>query len=322
MRTAFTQENVVAEDGYPRLKLAKDEVSRIVCLENPWSKYVHNLQAPKLLNGKPVMETKKRMDKSEYEAYEMDFFGNPICLGDPGILVEKGKDPKNCPACAEAENSDRVWAPKRRHAMHVVKYETKARGVLSEPFMCRVVMWCFTENIFEQLVTIASNNKGGLPKHDLILGPPEEPVMFQKFKIVTCDEAEWLKGGEDRKKLVVEIFQKNKAGEDLSDPFCGKTKNREWMLDALAKVRARWNIVNGVGNGISSDMSVVLDNASLSEGLDSLLNTESSTSTSLDSTMTDLLETKSEPKSEGAPKPGSSGESIDGFEDLISSLGN
>lgn len=335
-RTAFTPDNVnETDENFKKFKLERGEVSRVVCLEEPWSEYVHNLQAPKLdSKGLPVQVMKKRFDGSEYMAYEMDFFGNPICLGDDGILLEKGKDPKNCPACAAAENSDSVQAPKRRHAMHIIRYTTKQNGQLMDPFSVQVVMWCFTDNIFTQLVTIATNNKGGLPRHDLIMGPPEEPIMFQKFKIVTSDEAAWLMGGEDRKKFVIDSLKNNRAVEpnaqgllDLGDPFCGKKKNREWVSDALMKVKARWNVVNGVVSVANPlDMSSSADTQSLSEGLDELLSGASSPAMSqavnpdisaVDSTMADLL---AEP--ETVSGPGSSGEKIDGFEDLLGSLGN
>lgn len=327
--TEFTEENVVqGEGGFPRLKLARDEIARIVCLENPWSEYVHNLQMPKLIKGKPVRIEKKKMDGETYEAYDMDFIGNPICLGDPGILREKGRDHKNCPACAEAENSDRVWSAKRRFAMHVIKYETKSRGFLAEPFSCRVVMWCFTEKMFGDLVTIAANNKGGLKAHDLILGPPEEPISFQKFRVVPSDEAAWLLGGETRQKLVIETFQGSKV-DDRADPFCGKKKNREWIENALVQIRARWNIVNGATTSSSIDMGN--DSESLAAGLEDLLNSSSKSANSapVDSSMADLLNASSAPATAPAPSPAPEipvpeGESkpVDSLESLLADLGN
>ncbi len=328
-RTAFTPDNVVNdEEGFPRLKLERNEIARIVCLEDPWSEYVHNLNAPKLLNGKPIQVKRTRMDGSEYETYEMDFIGNPLCIGDPGILLDKGLDVKNCVACAASENSDSIPKPKRRHAMHTIKYETKVVNgmvVLIEPFSVRVVMWCFTEPIFRQLVQIANefSDTGGLPKHDLVLGPPDEPIIFQKFKIVPSDKAMWLLGGTERRDRVIETFKGNKAADDLSDPYCGKKKNKEWIEEALLKVKARWNIVNGVVG--PRDMSEALDSGTLTENLDELLNMSSKPTSAPKASMEELLEAglaakaaESSPPEEKEEKEKLEG----GLEALLADLGN
>lgn len=332
-RTTFTQDNVVeTQEGFPRVKLIRGEQKRIICLEDPWSEYVHNLGAPKLRNGLPIKVEKKKFNSDEtYEAYDDEFFGNPICLGDAGILREKGKDPKNCPICKAAENSDSFKPPKRRHAMHVVEYATRPNGQLVEPFSIRILLWSFTENIFLQLVTIAEENSesGGLKKHDLVLGPPEEPIDFQKFKIVSSEKAYWLLGGNERRDMVIATFQnkENRADKlgDLGDPYCGRRKNREWMEEAILKVKARWNIVNGtVGMG-SRDMSEAVDTGTLSENLDDLLNMKKAPSTSQTATMSELLDagmaSKAAETTSESTESKSNGETV-GFDDLMNLLGN
>lgn len=271
----FTQQHVIETgDSFPRFKLEKGDVKRIVCLENPYMAWTHNLRAPKILNGRPLMKKVKTKEGEEYETYEYDFIGNPICVGDEGILAEKFYDAQNCPACARSEISDSVRKPQRRFAMHVIEYtNVNSRGQVQDPFGVRTVVWGFTDTVFSQLVGFASEYTGGLPQHDLICGPCEDK-QFQRFKIMPSEKAAWLMS-EDRKALTIATFKGNRA-PDLA-AFCGSKKERPWIEEALKRVEARWNIVNGViavavpGAAMSGISMTTNGGASLEQGLDGLL---------------------------------------------------
>lgn len=334
-RVSFTSNNKATTDfeTFPKLKLTKGERARIVCLEDPHVEYVHNLRAPKILNGQPIMIKKKKFKSDEfYETYDEDFLGNPLCIGDPGILADKGSDPDNCPACAAGRASDSVKPPQRRFAMHVIKYAVKqGSNDVQEPFQVSTVVWAFTDMVFNQLVDIATEFEGGLPKHDLLLGPCTD-ADFQKFEIMPSQTAQWLVN-EERKKLTVATFKGNQAA-DLST-FCGSKKSREWIEEALLKVKARWNIVNNAqaglaglaGVGMAPAATQQMTSQSLAEGLDDLLggsstpaaSTSDQPQQSVPAPDTATAETLTEVVSAGAPKPGSSGETVN-FDDLIGEL--
>src|SRR6187397_962322 len=98
-RIEFSQDNKVSScTDFPKLKLAMGEKARIVCIEEPEAQYTHQLRAPELIGGKPVMEKVKNKDGSTYEKMKLDFIGRPICLGDWDTVLEKGIDAANCPA--------------------------------------------------------------------------------------------------------------------------------------------------------------------------------------------------------------------------------
>lgn len=326
-RIGFTEQNKAESnfETFPKLKLDKGERARIVCLEDPVVEYVHNLRAPKILNGRPVMIKQKKFNSDEfYETNDMDFIGNPLCLGDPGKLAEVGSDADNCPACAAARDSDAIRAPQRRFAMHIVKYAVKqGSNDVQEPYQCSTVVWAFTDMVFNQLVDIAKEFDGGLPKHDLLLGPCTDK-NFQKFEILPSQKAEWL-ANDERKKLTAQIFKGNQT--DKLETFCGTVKTKEWIEDALRKIQARWNIINGAAPGLTAttDAASTMDASSLAAGLEDLLGGSSTAAaapaeaapaaTTATSTDVDLLTTEIA----SAPKPGSSGETVD-FNDLIGEL--
>lgn len=173
-RVAFDQKNKkLSPLDYPKLKLERNQSARILCIEEPVAGYVHTLRAPVIVNGVPKMVMAKGRDNSEYETYAMDFIGRPLCLGDPGILEDKGVDPKNCPACKLSAESDMVKAPERRFAMHVIRYAIRATSGsfdVATPFSVSVVVWSFPDMIFNKLADIATE-WGDLKQHDLLLGP-------------------------------------------------------------------------------------------------------------------------------------------------------
>lgn len=240
----FDDANRKQTESYPKLKLDTKEKARIAVLETPLCEYVHTLRAPKIDRGKPVMEKKSRRDGSTYEDYVYDFIGNPICLGDFSVLEERGVDPSNCPACALARSSDAILPPKRRFAMHVLRYNTKPGSFdLQSPFSVKLEAWGFTDERFNKLLEIKKEwaDSGGLLGHDILLGPCDDKV-FQKFDINVSQKSEW-KSSSDRKAMVKESLENNKA-EDLS-VFCGRKVIAKYMEEDLERVLARWRVVNG-----------------------------------------------------------------------------
>jgi hypothetical protein len=145
----FDEANVIKKGGgdydFPKLKLtAKGDIARILLLESPTYEWVHTLNHPVIEDGIPVMQTKQTRRGEDYQVNKMAFVSRPICQGDDGILEEKGLDPKNCAVCAYAEeNPDRMKAPERRFAMHVIKYNTKKNGDIITPFGVQVLVWAF-----------------------------------------------------------------------------------------------------------------------------------------------------------------------------------
>lgn len=261
----FSPEHKVEFAGdFPKLKLDLGQKKRILCLEDPTYAYVHTLRAPKIVNGKAETRVVERKDKSTYVDYVKDFIGRPLCLGDLGVLQDKGVDPKNCPACKAAVSSDQVDPPQRRFAMHVIDYAVKGSTTdLAVPFSCSLVVWSFTDMVYNKLTDFVSEGYD-LRKHDLLLGPCTNKD-FQKFEMMPAMTAAWL-ADEKVKAIVVETYKENKV-KDL-EACCGRKVERRWMEDDLGKIAERWRIANGEP---LSDPTEQADGRSLTEGLDNLL---------------------------------------------------
>lgn len=293
---------------YPKLKLAGREVKRIFAgLENPTYAYVHNLKAPKIVNGKAVLVEEKRKDGSTYTDIAKEFLSRPQCLGDYGVIADKGMDPDGCPMCAMAKAGEHVDPPQRRFAMHVTEYGTvHGSSELLEPFSCKLVMWTFTDKVYSQLVDIKREWKG-LRSNDLILGPCTNE-MFQQYDIKPAATAAWA-GDEQRKKQVILSYQNNQT-KLPKEEFCGKATARQWIDQNLTTIRERWAIANG---DTSSSLTDTPDVGTLAEGLDDLGAPSSSQVQPVD--LGAMLE---ERKRSGLDNTNStSGEALD-FSDLLS----
>lgn len=270
-RVEFTEENKVATTNYdyPKLKLKKEERARILLLEAPLREYVHTLRAPAIKDGHGVMETKQKKNGEPYQVRKLDFLSRPLCLGDEAILAKDGLDPQHCPMCKLAkENPDMTDAPQRRYAMHVIRYATKG-GTYDPitPFSVQVLVYAFTDKVFNQIADF-KNEWGDLRKHDLTLICTNED--FQGYDLSVAAKAAWLESKE-RQTLVLETFKNNQI-PDLSIA-CGQKKEMRWIEQDISVIREKWAVVsNDSGDALDS-----LDNgASLSEGLDSILNGDGS----------------------------------------------
>ncbi len=251
--------------NFPRLKLDVGERARILCIEKqPTFAYVHELRAPKIVNGKAEMVSRERKDKTTFLDYAMDFIGRPLCLGDLGVLQDKGVDAANCPLCARAQECDEVGPPRRRFASNVIKYATKPDGNLRLPVQCELVVWTYTDQIFNKLVDIV-NEWGSLREHDLLLGPCTNKD-FQKFEIGVAKVAAW-QTDEQIKQLVVETYSNNRI-TDL-ESCCGRKVERRWMDNDIESIAARWRIARG--QPVPADGTEGADARTLTEGLGDLL---------------------------------------------------
>jgi hypothetical protein len=271
-RVAFKEENVKKNDySYPKIKLKKGEIARVVLLEEPWSEFVHNIRKPKLNGGVPEKEMKTRFkDGTQYEDYKYEFVSRPICLGDPAILERDGSDPAHCPVCAEATRSDKFSAPQRRFAFHVVKYETlPGKTEVKLPFQATTLLWSFTDKVFSKLFEY-QQEWGDLRQRDLILKCENEP--FQTYDISVAAKAEWL-ADDERKKLIAGLMSKENLAPDLA-LFCGSKKSETQIGYDIRAVNEAWAVALGQVQQSSTDAalsSVGSGSLNLSEGIDDLL---------------------------------------------------
>ena len=265
-RVSFSAENrgKVTNFDFPKLKLEQNEKARIIIgLEDPVMEFVHTLRKPVIAEGRPVTEQvrNERTGVTTTE-YKKDFVGNPICLGDASILASDGLDPKHCPACRLAkEHPDYTDPPKRRFAMHVVRYRTKAGTFnVATPFSVELLVWGFTDMVFNKILD-AKEEHGDIRKKDFLLGPCTNKG-FQKFDINVGAEAAWLKNDE-WKQIVAETFKENQI-PDLSIA-CGRSVQPAWMKQDIEGILEAWNIAKG------SEDAQPGSSASLGEDLNSLL---------------------------------------------------
>lgn len=317
-RVEFSTENKgnVANYDYPKLKLKNGEKARIIVgLEDPVMEYVHTLRKPQIVNGAPVtkMVTNEKTNVTT-EEYVKDFVGNPICLGDAGIIKEKGMDPDHCPACKLAtEHPDMADAPKRRFAMHVIRYRTKANSfAVSNPFSVEILVWSFTDMVFNKIVD-AKEEWGDIRKHDFLLGPCTNE-LFQKFDISVGADAVWLKNDE-HKVLVRDTFKENQI-PDLTIAV-GRSKQAAWVKQDVDSILEAWRQVH---NHQSSDSS-----SSLGDDLNGLLDKKdeierdeegwavSADEPEIPSAVEDISALKAE------AKKATSNDEPDDFDDLLSS---
>lgn len=238
---------------FPRLKFVAGERARIVCLEDPLFEYIHDLRAPTIIDGRPVMETVTNRDGQAESRMKFDFIGRPICLGDVGTLIDKGADTVHCPVCEMAKTSDVVSNPVRRFAMHVIKYGTVPGGFdLRAPFVVETVVWAFNDTTFNKLADFRSE-WGDLHTHDLMLGPCTN-VQFQKIDIAVASRAAWL-SNEETKRFTAQTFKGSQA-PDLS-VFCGRRSDRAFLLQDLARVAERSRLAFGTPGSVDPALAVV-----------------------------------------------------------------
>lgn len=359
-RVEFTNENKKATNNFdfPKLKLTQGEKARIVVgLEPPVVEYVHTLRKPEIVNGVPQMETLKRKDGTEYQAHKKQFIGTPLCEGREEVLADKGLDKERCPMCKlAAENSDFTDAPKRRYAMHVMRYRTKGNSeVVATPFSVELVVWAFTDKVFNKLVDIRNDIEGGdLRKHDIILGPCTNPG-FQQFDITpSLKRAEWM-ADKERGAIFLETWKENQI-PDLTVAI-GNKKQENWIKEDIETIREAWAEVKAYENGggsstsLETDLSSLLDkdepekdaegwakDSEADDALAALIGGDATEEASEDEGVSDLLDSigggdvaadpEPEVKKTAARKPAAKKEEpkeesaeVDNFDDLLNEMG-
>jgi hypothetical protein len=257
--------------SYPKLKLDKGQIARIVCIEKgPVYEWVHSLNKPKIspVDGKPKMIwVKKKGSDEQYQDHDMEFVGTPICLGDPDVLEEKGVDPAKCPACRLAAETDYLKPPSRRFAIHILQYETKpGTPNLITPFSVRCLAWVMSEGRFTQVTQVLSEfaTEGEDPdprKVDLILGPCENQA-FQNYSIKAA-QACALVASKDNLTRGMETYKENQA-DDLS-PLCGRKADLRYLTNDLSDIQETWHKIRNGGPSqvVEADVTDSLDSSLL-----------------------------------------------------------
>jgi hypothetical protein len=249
--TTFSSANVRASDtSFPKLKLARGEKSRIVCIEpQPVYEWVHKLAKPVVSSvvGKPVMEKRERGDGSTYEVYKLDFIRNSVCIGDPDILEDRGIDPDHCPACKLAKNSDMLSSPVRRYAIHVLQYATlTGSSQIAEPFSVATRVWTLTEKRFAEVVELLNEAGVDDPRKMDILLEMEGPEQMQGYKMKLGSKCEMLASKETLTRA-----QATFAGSHAPDlgPFCGKKTEQRYLTTDCEEIVAAWTRVRQAEQG-------------------------------------------------------------------------
>lgn len=264
--TFETKNKTTAAADFPKFKLAKNERARVAILENPQFGYVHDLRKPKIVNGKAEMRVVERKDGTTFPAPVMEFVSRSRCTGDEDVLSDGAIDPKNCSICALAkENSAMADAPKRRFALHVVKYNTKPGtfDLVDGPFSVQIQVWPFTDMVFNKMIEINSI-VGSLQSHDLLLGPCTDPV-FQKFDINYAMDAIWTSDAA-YKETTLSSLKSNRAADLMY--FVGRTTEQRYIDKNIEDVREAHRALNGRGDEPQLNASEL---PSLSKDLGSLL---------------------------------------------------
>lgn len=253
-KVGFNSENKSSSPfDFPKLSLGQGEKARIVCIEpEPEMQYVHTLRQPAIKDGEAVYEDKTFKGKTT-RVMVYDFMARYICLGSPTVIDKEGYDKKQCPLCAASEEHDTFDRPARRFAMHVVKYKTTPGGFkVQEPFGAELLVWSFTDRVFNSLVDITEEH-GDLRKKDLMLGPCENK-QFQKFDINIGGGAEWLKD-DGRKDYVKTLYAEN-AMKDMT-PIIARPLKRDGIETEINMVRSRIAQVSGSGtDSIPDDLDI------------------------------------------------------------------
>jgi hypothetical protein len=246
--TFETKNRIVSSVDFPKLKLAKNERARVALLENPEYGWTHDLRAPKITDGRVEYQIVQRKDGTSFEAPKMEWVGRHRCKGDDDIIEGDGRglDAKHCPMCAVAKESpNKVDAPKRRFAVHVVKYNTKpgTYDLSDAPFSVGIFVWQFTEFLYDKLIGINSI-VGSLSNNDLLLGPCTD-VQFQKFDLNYAMDAIW-KSSPEYKDITTATLKSNRAPDLMS--YVARDSELRWIEKDLETVSEAYRVMTGKGD--------------------------------------------------------------------------
>lgn len=265
-RMQFNSENVKSQHTkLNRLKLDTGERARIVLMEEePVVEYIHNIQMPEVQNGNVVMTNYTRKDGSVNEDYSYEWVGTQLCLGDFDVVSDAGTDGENCPLCKEAETGDQVQAPRRKFAINILRYATKADSYETRsPFKVEALAWTFSDGMYGTLVEL-KNEYGDLKKKDLNLKCKVK--QFQQYDIQVAAECQWLQ--EDNRAAAVEEYEGNKYSDEELTGGCGFSAKAERMRGDIRKIKSRWEEVRRIESG---ETAKPLSDSQVDASLDNLL---------------------------------------------------
>jgi hypothetical protein len=269
---------------FPTVKLVKDERKRIVCPEAPWMEWVHRIEAPEFQNGQPLLKKKEgRNGEPDTMVWSLEWMGNPICSGAHEVLrANGGLDPQNCIVCRVSQqmNGKGVLPAMPRYAMNVLEYAMLPNGVMVEPFNLRPVIWAFTGKMYDKLLQLKTEHKlDNLQTRDLILGPVEGPLHFQRYSIELGANALWMEHPNGAAVIRQVYTPANLANEDQLQAACGR-KPSQYLTQDLERAQQRWSMAEAAqaqaqaqaqGMGASQQFGGQLPQQGLQQGFDNVL---------------------------------------------------
>lgn len=248
-RIGYSEEHGSGSAKFPKIKLAAGERIRIVCPEQPWMAWAHTLRAPKIQNGQVLM---KQSDRDGSLQPDLEWFGSPICTGDPEVLRGNPRhvDTQGCMVCQAVEQCEGVYTAQQRYAMNVVQYLLGAGGQLVG---MQVVIWAYTSKMYDKLLDVKNEfaPEGDIRAVDLVLGPVEGPLHFQKYPIQAASKCLWKSDGNVFNQMMqVWTSPGNRATDEQLDAACGRRHQQEsYLREDLAKVVNRWSQAQAIGLG-------------------------------------------------------------------------
>jgi hypothetical protein len=257
--------NNQGSDLFPKLELDDEgEIARLFCYtDNAWSEWVHNIRAPEFSGGAPVTST----GRNGRERYETTFVGQRICLGAAEVMDEKRSDPRNCPACAEAEKGVvQGLEADRRYALPVVRYACKnshsdvVRGGAAAGG--EVLIFALTSRMYKDLLKVLGQMR------DLLEIPAPQEIHLRQADVIVERE----KGGPMRLKWLAPKRSAALADENVRaflralvrDPEnlpteaqlrarCGKEPDRAYLMQDLRYAISQWRKADQFEQGGSAD---------------------------------------------------------------------
>lgn len=264
-RTTITPDGSASGAGaekFPQLKMTqKGQTMRVAALETeeidgvrqvtPWYEWAHQLKAPVIQDGQ-ALKRKIKTRTGEQLAWDLEFKGGHICLGDKEVLRTKGMDPENCPTCEAARLHKEIaqFMPEVRYAMNVLVYSTQHGGwQFAQPFGASVLVWAFPASRFAKLVTLQQKLAGEgrtLLDVDLALGPCDDPG-YQRYEIDALrDVPGWRLGLDQGNRAFYDYCMQVwavRATDEQLRLACGTPKtNRDYIRRDIEETVKQWAI--------------------------------------------------------------------------------